>query len=181
MRINRLLARTKAQTLLTRHNLVNPPVDVFKLAKAENILVVKVKGEESISGFIQMEKEGTTVIGINSAHSPTRQRFTLAHELGHYFLHPSAETRVDIGHGVRFRDESSGEGVDPAEVEANLFAAELLMPTEFLLRDLSKIGSLDFSNQVDFEKVVDSLSSKYRVSKQAMTYRLGSLGIIISD
>jgi Zn-dependent peptidase ImmA (M78 family) len=59
---------------------------------------------------------------------------------------------------------------DISEVEANQFAAELLMPLKFLLRDLPEI-------RIDFEsdEKIASLAKRYGVSAQAMAYRIANL------
>ena len=74
---------------------------------------------------------------------------------------------------MRFRDSKSSEGTDRYEVEANRFAAELLMPETFLLKDFSE---RDESKDVD--EIVEWLAARYRVSKQAMTIRLTNLRLL---
>jgi len=81
------------------------------------------------------------------------------------------QEHVDQRFGVAWRKADSSGGVDWLEVEANRFAAELLIPTKFLTRDLD---SLD---QIDRHTIV-VLSSRYSVSKDAMKFRLTNLGII---
>jgi Zn-dependent peptidase ImmA (M78 family) len=68
------------------------------------------------------------------------------------------------------RDAKSSTATDISEVEANQFAAELLMPIRFLVRDLPGLG-------IDFESddKVASLAKKYGVSAQAMAYRIANL------
>ncbi|HTU78400.1 MAG TPA: ImmA/IrrE family metallo-endopeptidase [Solirubrobacteraceae bacterium] len=69
------------------------------------------------------------VIGINADHPETRQRFTMAHELGHYLLrhHERAEAYEDRFH--LDLAENTPPGFDwRAERAANDFAADLLMP-----------------------------------------------------
>jgi Zn-dependent peptidase ImmA (M78 family) len=75
---------------------------------------------------------------------------------------------------VKRRDERSAKGVDLDEMEANLFAAELLMPIKFLQQDLKRVGELDLLHD---EKVAQ-LARLYQVSNQAMAVRLGHLGYL---
>ena len=63
--------------------------------------------------------------------------------------------------------------VDDGEIEANQFAAELLMPVEFLERDIRKIP-----DELAFDEAIRRLAAQYEVSAQAMTIRLSSLGIL---
>ncbi|MEW6229875.1 MAG: ImmA/IrrE family metallo-endopeptidase, partial [Bacillota bacterium] len=71
----------------------------------------------------------------------------------------------------RFRDDTSALGVDQDEISANRFAAELLMPEEFLARDVDELSD-------DLEWAITYLAQRYRVSEQAMTIRLMKLGKI---
>jgi Zn-dependent peptidase ImmA (M78 family) len=105
----------------------------------------------------------------NSRHPATRQRFTIAHELGHLLLHGD-ELHIDEGFPFAFRDEVSSLAVDPGEIEANHFAAELLMPASWLIREI-RGQSLD----IESEKVIVSLAKTYGVSVQSMTHRLTNL------
>lgn len=57
------------------------------------------------------------------------------------------------------------------EAEANTFSMELLMPTEFLLRDLKQMGGIDLTDDVQVEK----LAKKYRVPVSMMAIRIGQL------
>jgi Zn-dependent peptidase ImmA (M78 family) len=61
---------------------------------------------------------GSVVVWVNSANAPTRQRFTIAHELGHALLHEE---------GV-FRDAAFAPAGNREERDANDFAAALLIP-----------------------------------------------------
>jgi Zn-dependent peptidase ImmA (M78 family) len=104
-----------------------------------------------------------------------RQNFTTAHELGHMLLHDQEQLHVDRGFRVvRLRDGNSSEGTDQAEREANLFAATLLMPEEFLDRDLA---GTEFFDLLDDQNLVD-LAREYGVSPQALINRLKNLGCI---
>ena len=76
------------------------------------------------------------VIGINSAHPKTRQRFSIAHEIGHLVLHDKKELFIDKVVRVNFRDAKSSMAIDHNEIEANQFAAELLMPRELVRQQI---------------------------------------------
>jgi len=70
----------------------------------------------------------------------------------------------------RRRDARSAEGTDRKEIEANRFAAELLMPRKFLEKDLSNLH-LD----VEDESTLEQLAKKYEVSVQALAWRINRL------
>jgi Zn-dependent peptidase ImmA (M78 family) len=128
-----------------------------------------------LSGLIAKEAE-YIVIGVNALHPTVRQRFTIAHELGHYFLHQRDRLIVDRSFQTMRRDEHSSQGVYGREIEANEFAAELLMPKSMLERDISD-AALDL---VD-DEMIRSLAERYRVSLQAMVFRLTNLGMLSAN
>jgi Zn-dependent peptidase ImmA (M78 family) len=115
-----------------------------------------------------------TWIGINSTHSIQRQRFTVAHEIGHFLLHSTDRVHVDKRYEIKRRDNKSKEGTDVEEMESNLFAAELLMPADFLIRDLSEMKSIDLSD----ENALKQIAKHYQVSTQALAVRLTALGFV---
>lgn len=152
------------------------PVNVEWLAKTIGIEIKKDDLEEiSLSGFA-VQKNGKKYIGVNSLEPKVRQRFTIAHELGHLFLHKDDAVSYDQGGVMLFREDHSGDGSDIKEVEANRFAAELLMPADSLREDIAKEGSFDFVNKdPSVEAIIKKLAEKYDVSDQAMSIRLTTL------
>ena len=103
--------------------------------------------------------DGIWNISINSLHNKKRQRFTLAHEIGHYILHK--EKNSEFKDTIMFRNEV----LDPMEYKANEFAGELLMP-ENNLREYIKNGTRN----------IGELANIFGVSAAAMKYRIISLG-----
>ncbi len=164
-----------AQLLLKKLEITKGPIDIFSIASKLGIEVrtdVEIPDNE-ISGLIKRRgKDGNPVVLLNSSHTPQRQRFTLAHELGHFLLHVLDPMHIDRNY-VYFRSGSSALAIDPKEIQANQFAAEILMPRDFLLEDLNreKINT-DLSNE---EILIKQLANDYNVSEQAMTIRIGSL------
>jgi|SRR5450759_1488160 len=164
-------AQQLAKTVLLEHGVMHPPVDVLALAQDEGIRVVFKDLEDKISGMlVQNGKE--TVIGVNSRHHENRQRFTLAHELAHHHMHASHPTVYVDGMMVHFRGEDP-YGPVPIEVQANAFAAALLMPEGFLREELQ-----DRAFDMFDELAVRRLAQKYKVSVQALTIRLMELGLL---
>lgn len=116
-------------------------------------------------------KDGKKVIGVNSLHSVTRQRFTIAHELAHFVLHlERLETKVHVDKGVLRRDTLASEGTDDVEIEANTFAAEFLMPKSLLVTALAG-KNLDLED----DEAIASFAKKFKVSPMALQYRLQQL------
>jgi Zn-dependent peptidase ImmA (M78 family) len=150
------------------------PIDVHAIARSHNVAVHEVTLDESVSGVLVV-KDGRAIIGVNAAHHPNRQRFSIAHELGHYLLHSRnspSDVFVDTA-PIFFRDERSSDGTEYQEIQANAFAAELLMP-EDLLRGELRNGPLDAFD----DDAVLQLASRFGVSVQAISIRLTRLGLI---
>ncbi len=153
-----------AAALLARHWDGKLPVDPLRIAAALGIRVVARGGADdpdyAYSGYFD-NSGGQPVIEYNRGESVVRQRFTLAHELGHYAL----------GHASSPRDTPANftTGVsDKAERQANRFAAELLMPAK----------EVRIVVQGGLFKDVAELAGAFHTSQAAMVYRLQSLGLI---
>jgi Zn-dependent peptidase ImmA (M78 family) len=160
---------TQAANLLRKLGLLSVPADVEAVAERLGARVVFEDMEDDVSGFLLREK-GVSTIAINKQHHPNRRRFTLAHECGHLFLHAHQGDRLWLDKTLFFRDGSSS-GDQFAEIQANQFAAGLLMPEQLLRENLGEDGPV---NDVD----VVRLSLKFQVSERAMTVRLISLGLL---
>jgi Zn-dependent peptidase ImmA (M78 family) len=98
----------------------------------------------------------------------------MAHELGHLLLDDQEQLHIDHSFRVRLRDDVSSQGSDDAEREANLFAATLLMPREFLEADVATEESVDRFD----DGLLQGLARRYGVSAQALVNRLKNLGYI---
>lgn len=173
MAIRRRRIESLVRDLLATHKVPAAPVPVERIAKAHGARIFYQSLEDDVSGFLYRDK-ANAVIGVNTHHAPARQKFTAAHELGHLLLHDQEQLHVDHGFRVRLRDDVSSQGTDEAEREANLFAASLLMPREFLEADLASEEYVDLLD----DGLLYDLSRKYGVSTQALVNRLKNLGYI---
>lgn len=165
----------KAQELLDELNIANAPIDVEEIAErlGASVSFEPFEGKGGVSGMLVRDKN-RTVIGINSAHPVVRQRFSIAHEIGHLRLHQGS---VFVDQTVRFkRDGRSSMATDTQEIQANQFAAALLMPAP-LISDSIKKRVTKRPNLTESE-LVSELASEFRVSEQAMEFRLTNLGIL---
>lgn len=170
--MNRKKIKSLVDALLEQYKLSSVPIDVEKLASLMGAEVKTDDFDETLSGFAY-QKHGMKFIGVNSTESQERQRFTIAHELGHLYLH-RRPVSYDAGTSVMmFRNSRSSDGADIKEIEANRFAAELLMPEQRVRADLKKRGEIDLFG--DNSKLIKELAEKYRVSEQAMAIRLNTL------
>jgi Zn-dependent peptidase ImmA (M78 family) len=166
-------AEMKAEKLVRELGIKVPPVDVTDVAKRLGIQVKQADFGDDLSGVL-VRKDGVAIIGVHWAHAKNRQRFTIAHELGHHVLGHKHDSYLDKGFSVQFRESESGSGTPAEEREANQFAAALLMPRRWVLREF---------RQRPFELGDDSalaeLSSMFHVSTQAMMWRLTNLGAVL--
>jgi Zn-dependent peptidase ImmA (M78 family) len=150
------------------------PVPVDQIAEALGVSLRYEPLEGGLSGVLFRDHGGRQVIGINASHAPVRQRFTIAHELGHLRLHEDA-LYVD---GLVRRDDKSSLALDPQEIEANSFAAELLMPRKLVLREIAE--RVPEGAVADPARLIRRLAREFAVSEQAMEYRLVNLGVATS-
>jgi len=164
----------RAEHLLRESKAWHIPVPIDRVVQDLGLKTESTVLGDDISGLLVVEK-GRGAIGYNSTHARVRQRFTIAHEVGHYVLHvkSSSQTRLFIDRYVAFRDEESSEGSDREEVEANAFGAALLMP-ESLLREEIRKHDLDLDDDDDLA----ALAKQFNVSTSAMSYRLVNLGLL---
>lgn len=174
MAVRRKYIRTLAEKILREHGATSAPVPIDKIVRSLSIDIRRVPADDELSGFLYRESaDNTVVIGVNRDQARTRQCFTVAHEFGHYLLHDD-DVHVDRKFQVKLRSSVSSEGSDTEEKEANLFAAEILMPASFISDDLAGVHIID----IDDEGFIRSLSRKYKVSPQAMMFRLHYLGYV---
>lgn len=160
-----------AEDLLGRYGISTPPVDVDKLAMLLGASVVRTRAEGTESGFV-MRDGSRAVIGVNSRTSRRRQRFTVAHEIGHLLMH-EGNLIVDSSIRANYRNDVSSMATDDQEMEANKFAASLLMPMVWVREAVARLSVGATSR----EDLINRLSREFDVSTEAMGYRLINLGI----
>jgi Zn-dependent peptidase ImmA (M78 family) len=148
-------AKAEAIRILNEFGLSEPPVNPADIAQQLGIRVVFVgftPEYDSISGFYDFDDE---TIYVNKHEFPLRQTFTIAHELGHRLLH--TEWAKSSDYKVLLRGDANGD--DPIEMEANSFAANLLVP-RFMLDKYWK------------ELPPEHLSALFAVSVPVIRYRI---------
>jgi Zn-dependent peptidase ImmA (M78 family) len=150
--VSKVRAQLAARRIISTLQL-KPPIDLDVIVAHYGIELLEWDFPDYIDGMLRKEG-GRWYIIVNRFKTPGRQRFTVAHEILHYALHK--ESRFCY-RGLR----------DYREIEANVGAAELLMPPHYL-----KWWAVlkDFDTQ--------ELANHFGVSKQAMGYQLKRLGIL---
>lgn len=155
-------AAASAGELLTKAQVVAPPVDVDDLAKRCGARIVRRRFDDALSGLV-IELDDGAVIGVNDLQSVARQRFTISHELGHYLLDHHDRFHIDLGPSA---EHGTPPGYDwRSERAANDFAAELLMPAAMV------------HQAFDEQLSVKELAETFAVSELAMGYRLANLNL----
>lgn len=137
---NYFRAKNSALKLLRERGITEPPVDPAAIAGGLGISVYFVTfddEDDNISGFYDPDD---CAIYVNEKESPVRQNFTIAHELGHHMLHRDwAKTNNYV---MLFRDQNAGHDLTE-EKEANVFAANLLVPRSILDEHVGRLSEAE--------------------------------------
>jgi Zn-dependent peptidase ImmA (M78 family) len=149
----------------------NLPINIERMIRLHGIKLDKNANlEKEVSGEIRKLSEEEYKISVNAKEHYYRQRFTMAHELGHFLLH-----KDQIGDGVndspsyrvvQIGDLKNDNIHQEQETEANVFAANLLMPKEALEHYLK-----------EERKSLREMSSIFQVSVKALEIRIRNLGL----
>jgi Zn-dependent peptidase ImmA (M78 family) len=124
-----LMARQCGEKIAADRGFTAFPVDPFAIAASEDILVeAKDPDRKGMSGCIVFTDDGAGIIYATDIRSEGFRRFTVAHELGHYFLEGHPEEILKTGR-VHFSRAGFVQGGISIEIEADHFASGLLMPT----------------------------------------------------
>lgn len=139
------------------------PIDPVRIARIAGLQVLEAELDENTLGALVKQPGKDPTILLNQGDSENRRRFTCAHELGH-FVRRSEE--ADEYTTVDLRNSLSATGEDVDEVYANEFAASLLMPEEEV-RAFAGMGMSDLE-----------MAIRFKVSREAMQFRLKNLGLM---
>ncbi|MFH1976320.1 MAG: ImmA/IrrE family metallo-endopeptidase [Pseudomonadota bacterium] len=157
MEPNYAFAQSMAKKVLKDYKLSEVPTDLSVIFKNLGLKYIELNDADDIDGAIMEIKGKPAIAVLNKSRPLQRQRFTLAHELGHIFL---KHTIRDVYDSEEIRDNSDkliDNAKPPQETEADTFASELLVPYEQL-----KKYTADMSN-------IDKLAGTFLVSRQAIT------------
>ena len=149
----------QAARLLASAGVAHEPGDLRHVVSALNLeLVARADLPFSCEAALEPRGDGHAIV-LGGGGSERRRRFTIAHEIGHFVLHPQLA-----------RPERGGQVTEAGRVEereADAFAAELLMP-EHQVRQAAREHGAD----------VDRLADRFDVSRSAMRNRLQRLDIL---
>jgi Zn-dependent peptidase ImmA (M78 family) len=161
-----------ARRLLNGNTII--PIPIESIVAARGIKLCPFDLGEETSGLLVIEN-GEATIGYNTHESKVRNRFTIAHELGHYELHRDQDQHLFIDKGFKVMFRSSQPYYSDAQIkerEANEFAASILMPESLLREELVKLD-LDYTD----ETAIRLLAKRFGVSSVAMSYRIANLNL----
>lgn len=147
-----------------------PPINIDKIIKGQGIKLLPYD-KEGVSGILMIERNNTT-IGYAMSEGFERQRFTKAHELGHFMLHRGGDLFIDKDFKTMYRPSSGMPSTEWQEWEANEFAACVLMP-EHLVKDEMEKVNIDYNDRT----WIIQLADKFKVSESAMSIRISRLGL----
>ena len=162
------MARDAAWDALIRCRITRLPIDLQRVADQYRVPVLCYSDfpELSLSGDgFAVDIDGPTIYINDRIHYRPRRRFTVAHELGHVILGHSLDRAQN-------RTRESDSGLSPLEVQANIFARDLLMPACIL-------AALDVHTPEDIMRICDVsyLSACIRAERLALLYRRGKFGV----
>lgn len=164
----------RAAELLEKANAYQTPVPIDRICRYLSLKVRPVDLGDEVSGVLVVSGAGGE-IGYNASQHAVRQRFTVAHEIGHFVLHHAVRALfIDKKYAAVYkRDQSSSQGEQLLEIEANRFAAALLLPRGLVL-DKIRAYHLDLGSETGLRELADLFS----VSTQALSIRLAQLRIL---
>jgi Zn-dependent peptidase ImmA (M78 family) len=146
------------------------PVPLKEIAKELGYKVVYFvdKKDQDISGYVHY---GEMTIGLNSKDSDLRQRFTLAHEIGHILNGDGKDGGIELD----YRSNMTLNSSDLKEVKANKVAAELLMPSQEFKLKFKEIKN-EYYDSVKI--TIFKLSIYFQASEEACRIRAENLKLI---
>lgn len=134
--------RKIAQRVMTKYKL-HPPVDMMGLIQEKGITCVEENLGTNADGYSDLKDSDLKIVLNSAIQYEPRKRFTLAHELGHIFI----SWHSDVTLCVTDNEYSEHNKLDIQEHEANVFASEILMPTEWVkeMLTLNENRSLEYN------------------------------------
>jgi Zn-dependent peptidase ImmA (M78 family) len=146
-----------------------PLRDVLEVAEERQRVPVLIDhfDNDRIAGVLLRHSSGDSFVAVNADHNAVRQRFTLAHELGHLYM--GHQPRVELS------AELFGRARDPQEVEANYFAAELLAPRAAIT---SWLEDRDLIAETTAPDTAAQLALEFGIAFSTAAYRLERVGAI---
>ena len=134
------MARRKAERFLAERDIADLPVDPVTVAESLGIVVKAKPGTSAgVSGMLVRHQDMFGIMYATHIDNEGFQRFSIAHEIGHYVLDGHVDHVFPSGSG-HHESRAGFVSADPFELEADHFAAGLLMPNPCFSRELLRLG-----------------------------------------
>ena len=165
--------KARARKELDNARAFNVPIEIGKVAKANGFVVIKDRLTDC-AGYLLVdhndpveidEQKHAKVIAVKESDIYERQRFTVAHELAHYFLEGSQNAKI-FAHREQLGGARTQEEYEK-EMRANALAAQLLIPYD-LLDCFVKESNLRAKHPID---AIYNVARKFVVSMQCAEVR----------
>lgn len=150
------------------------PTQIANILNKVGFKIYSLEMDETLSGRIGIANEFKEILGskkilqINSKDNRGHQRFTMAHELGHYIFDYDGHNRYANAYSLAEDDVNS-----PGEIRVNRFAAALLMPKNIFVDKYTARKTLG----LDEISICKSLAEEFEVSETAVSKRIVELGL----
>jgi hypothetical protein len=151
--------RREAERMLKAAGATGAPISLRAVVSYLNLSLVERRREPFGSEAALVALGDGHAIELRGSSGERRLRFTIAHEIGHFVLHPER--------AISERGGATNRATARLEHEADQFAAELLMPEHLVRQAVLDDGA-------DARRLAD----RFDVSAQAMSLRLRRLGIV---
>ncbi|RDU70102.1 ImmA/IrrE family metallo-endopeptidase [Helicobacter cholecystus] len=176
-----ILLGKSAEEILDILKINNAPVDIKTILREKLNITISEKMEWdklALDGSVYL-KNGYPEIWLNTSFSENRQNFTLAHELGHIVndILPNLDQEnmsINDDYNTLYRSESE----DPRESRANSFAAKFLMPLRLIAQEAKRLTETPEFKNLNLQQVIQRMADRFRVSYDAMKWRLVNLKYI---
>ena len=169
LRASEVRIRRRVEPLLAESQTL--PVDAAAIAARLGAEVRELELAPDICGILYWEDERKVLV-TNALHPPGRRRVSLARQIGHIVLHRRMNVRTDQGLKIDVRAPLEGTLESIEEVEASIFAVNLLIPAAWLQHIMTS-SVFDFSD----DQTLAALAAQCCVPTSTMTLRL----LLLSD
>ena len=165
----------KAKTVCREHDVNEYPIKLVELCESCGLKVYQENLPEGVSGFIVVQDKPFNkydtgrLIVVNRNEPQVRKRFTIAHELGHFFLHREKNETL-----YAHRDAGQSGKI---ETEANIFATNILMPEDLVREVIDNNQYYECYSLLDDTKI-SLIAYEFLVSRPAAEVRLRQLKLI---
>lgn len=160
---NRLISVKKLATNIVNKYNLNPPVDPVSIIESYGVKIIEGQNQYGIEAYTNLGNSNEIYINTDVTFAP-RKKFTLAHELGHIII-PWHNGDIKCNTDTPYNFIGGKRLLDIQELEANIFASELLMPNEWIKQQIP-------NEDIDLEELIKSIKDKAETSVMACLYAL---------